>query len=347
MNPFIAFLFAAFLTFSSPARAFDHHGRFGVGLGVGPTFSIGPSYLQDLTGPGIYAQGWVNYHVCSSIALELGYDRLEFDGSDIDANIYALSVRYRFNPSAERGWFAQLGAGLGQLQDYGRGEENARQFATKAAIGYEADVGEHWTVSWRVGYTGLQRVQNGPREAHVVYGGFGLTYTFGSGATKAVAAEIEKSVTDGDADQDGVSDSKDRCPGTPTGAKANAYGCAEDEKLSITINVQFTPGSSVVSNQYRGELEKIANFMKEYPETNAEIAGHTDNTGKESSNKAISQKRAESVANYLTQEFGITSSRLKAVGYGPQQPIADNSTAAGRQRNRRVVADIQAIKKGQ
>ena len=78
--------------------------------------------------------------------------------------------------------------------------------------------------------------------------------------------------------------------------------------------------------------------MKEYPDTNAIIEGHTDNVGKEAANIKLSQRRADSIKAYLVKKFGIDSSRLKAVGYGPNEPITSNATKEGRQKNRRVKA---------
>ena len=74
--------------------------------------------------------------------------------------------------------------------------------------------------------------------------------------------------------------------------------------------------------------------LKKYPELVIEVAGHTDNRGSKPHNLALSQRRAETVMNYL-KEHGVTN-RMTAKGYGPEDPLADNSTADGRQQNRRV-----------
>ena len=92
--------------------------------------------------------------------------------------------------------------------------------------------------------------------------------------------------------------------------------------------------------QYRDEIAKVGNFMKQYPTTTAVIEGHTDNVGDPTYNSDLSFRRAESVVNYLVDTFGIAPSRLKAVGYGDSRPVASNSTDAGRQANRRIEAII-------
>jgi OmpA-OmpF porin, OOP family len=84
--------------------------------------------------------------------------------------------------------------------------------------------------------------------------------------------------------------------------------------------------------------------MKEFPDKNITIEGHTDNIGTNEYNQKLSEKRAKSVRQYLIDKFGINGSRLTAVGYGEEKPIASNDTAEGRQTNRRVEAVLEAIR---
>lgn len=143
-----------------------------------------------------------------------------------------------------------------------------------------------------------------------------------------------------DADKDGVADGDDQCPTTPTGDKANAYGCSSNERLEFTLNVKFETGSSKIDQKFTDDLKKLSDFMIKYPNSVANIEGHTDNTGSEKLNYKISQKRANVVRNYLIKTYKIDKTRLTAKGYGPLQPVADNSTQAGRDKNRRVVAHV-------
>lgn len=114
------------------------------------------------------------------------------------------------------------------------------------------------------------------------------------------------------------------------------------KKVSITLNVLFDTAKDIVKPEFHNEIQKVADFMKTYSRTHAEIAGHTDNMGAQAYNVDLSQRRADAVKNELVKTFGIDASRLSAKGYGPNQPIADNGTADGRAKNRRVVADITA-----
>ena len=87
-------------------------------------------------------------------------------------------------------------------------------------------------------------------------------------------------------------------------------------------------------------MAKVGDFLKKYPTTTAVIEGHTDNVGTPEHNMDLSQRRAESVVNYLVEKFGIDRSRLTAKGYGETRPVADNSTDEGKQKNRRIEAII-------
>ena len=148
-----------------------------------------------------------------------------------------------------------------------------------------------------------------------------------------------------DSDGDGVPDSLDKCPDTPKGIKVDEVGCPVPipEKVSITLLVEFDFDKAVVKPQYHGDIEKVANFLKAYPKTTGELEGHTDSIGTEEYNMKLSMRRAASVKKYLVEHFNIDGSRLSTVGYGESKPVATNKTAEGRQKNRRVVANIVTI----
>jgi OOP family OmpA-OmpF porin len=146
-----------------------------------------------------------------------------------------------------------------------------------------------------------------------------------------------------DTDGDGVFDVDDKCPGTPAGTAVDARGCpiAVPEKFSLPLDVQFASGQAVIRPQYRPAMEKAAQFIQKYPGRKVLVEGHTDSIGSAHYNLRLSQQRAESVRNYLIENFGIDPAKIIARGYGETDPGADNSTQEGRQRNRRVVIVIE------
>lgn len=148
-----------------------------------------------------------------------------------------------------------------------------------------------------------------------------------------------------DSDGDGVFDCLDICMDTPKGIKVDGTGCPIliREKVSIDLKVEFASDSAEIEKVYEERLEKVAHFLKTFPDTEAVIEGHTDSVASEEYNIKLSQRRAEKVKTYLTNKYGIEPSRLKTKGFGESMPIADNNTKVGRQRNRRVIAVISTI----
>ena len=118
------------------------------------------------------------------------------------------------------------------------------------------------------------------------------------------------------------------------------------ERVSIALNLEFDFAKSVVKKKYHNNIKKVADFMQQYPNTNVVIEGHTDNVdvfNNPENNIKLSQSRANSVRQYLIDKFEINPSRITAVGYGPNRPIANNETEEGRQKNRRVEAVIETM----
>lgn len=110
------------------------------------------------------------------------------------------------------------------------------------------------------------------------------------------------------------------------------------EKIVLN-NIFFDSGKAKLRPESYAELGVLRKLMKDNPGLKIEISGHTDNVGSDNFNQQLSEKRAKSVVDYLISQ-GIDASRLKYTGYGESQPIADNSTKEGRQKNRRTEFEI-------
>ncbi|WP_276485719.1 OmpA family protein [Paraflavitalea pollutisoli] len=149
-----------------------------------------------------------------------------------------------------------------------------------------------------------------------------------------------------DTDGDGVIDKEDQCP-TEAGTKAN-NGCPVLRKEVIeqvnfaARNILFQTGSVTVDASSYAALNEIVSILQKNPKLRLNINGYTDNVGAITSNKEISQKRADAVKKYLNEK-GIAINRLTAKGHGPANPIADNNTVAGRVKNRRVELKLQEL----
>jgi outer membrane protein OmpA-like peptidoglycan-associated protein len=106
-------------------------------------------------------------------------------------------------------------------------------------------------------------------------------------------------------------------------------------KKVVLNNILFQTGKSILSTSSYSELDRLLGILNDNPQMKIEISGHTDNTGSLQLNLKLSEDRAKAVVEYLAQK-GIDRTRLEFKGFGPQQPIADNATADGRSKNRRV-----------
>ena len=157
----------------------------------------------------------------------------------------------------------------------------------------------------------------------------------------------------GDDDNDGVANKFDKCPGTAPGTVVDGSGCpikvqrevVKETKVVVTEadrkvvdeaikNLEFDLGKATIRAKSYATLNTVAALLVE-KNFSLKLAGHTDITGSRELNLRLSKERAESVKAYLVSQ-GANASRIEATGYGPDQPIATNKTAAGRQQNRRV-----------
>lgn len=154
---------------------------------------------------------------------------------------------------------------------------------------------------------------------------------------------------DVDSDGDGVPDSIDECPGTPMNVVVDERGCPVPvditDELKMELRVFFDNDKSAIKDQYKTEISKVAEKMREYPNSSARIEGHASKTGPSARyNQRLSEARAVAVKSMLTNEFGVAPNRLSTVGYGYDRPIAPNDTEEGRAMNRRVYAIITGDK---
>ena len=153
--------------------------------------------------------------------------------------------------------------------------------------------------------------------------------------------EDEDGCPDPDNDHDGVLDPSDRCPNEP--GPASNDGCppkfefinVTQEKIELKQAIFFQTAKAVIMPKSFGLLGEVAAVLKARTSMHVRIEGHTDSRGAHAYNVRLSQARADSVKAYLVGK-GIGSDRMEAKGYGPDQPIENNKTAAGRERNRRV-----------
>ena len=156
---------------------------------------------------------------------------------------------------------------------------------------------------------------------------------------KAAIGHVDEKGCELDSDGDEVPDYKDECPTVP-GVKKNK-GCPEIKREVRQLlqkamqGIEFETGKATIKKKSFPLLDQIAASFIENSNYIIEVQGHTDNVGNADYNMKLSDDRANAVRNYLISK-GVESTRMMANGYGMEQPIADNNTKAGRQKNRRV-----------
>jgi outer membrane protein OmpA-like peptidoglycan-associated protein len=118
-------------------------------------------------------------------------------------------------------------------------------------------------------------------------------------------------------------------------------------KPVVTLNVLFAPNSATVPPASYAEVDKLGTVLSwpQYLDYRVQLEGHTDSQGNERKNQQLSERRVQSIKQYLTQRFQIAPERIQAVGYGASKPIASNDTPEGRNQNRRV--EVTNLGRGQ
>jgi outer membrane protein OmpA-like peptidoglycan-associated protein len=153
--------------------------------------------------------------------------------------------------------------------------------------------------------------------------------------------EDEDGCPDPDNDKDGIPDTSDKCPNDAGPADNN--GCPKkyehivvtEAKIELKQKIFFETNKAVIKPRSFSLLTEIAQVLASRPTMTVRIEGHTDSQGKRPRNMTLSQSRADSVRQFLIG-LGVEASRLESKGFGPDQPIETNKTAAGREKNRRV-----------
>ena len=288
------------------------------------------------------------YQFASPWALELAYTIAEpgnpYGFGDVDVDQIRLDSLYHFGKSGDTQPYAVFGVGK---NDISGGLVNVDETIFNAGLGLKHQLSE--ALSLR---SDIRAVRGDDSDTMQTAFNLGLHYVFGKSSGKSTPAakpapapkHVEPPKQELDSDNDGVVDSLDQCPGSEAGAKVDEKGCYRilKEDVRVELNIQFANNSDRVVSESLEQVEELANFMRQFPLTNVEIKGHTDDRGAASYNKQLSQKRAEAVATILEKAYQVDAARVNAVGYGEEQPIADNNTAEGRSANRRVEAVVSA-----
>ncbi len=156
---------------------------------------------------------------------------------------------------------------------------------------------------------------------------------------------------DRDPDKDGVLDPDDKCPKEPETKNGfeDEDGCPDEvpeavkKYTGVIPGIEFDTGKATIRAKSAPTLDAAVKVLSDYPSLKIEVSGHTDDVGKDEQNLKLSQDRADAVKKYFTDK-GIDGARIQTRGAGENEPIADNKTVAGKQKNRRIEFKLQQAK---
>lgn len=295
----------------------------------------------DLDNSEFYGIGG-EYQFSERFGAELQYSR-DTDGkdsnSDVGVDIERVFLDGIYYTPAFGSFQPYVKLGLDRVEyssDFG--DEQGTEVG--AGLGVRMLFNQHWSA--RLETKALHELDNSRTNGTV---SLGVSYAFGEQSKPQAAPVVAPApAAPVDTDGDGVTDDLDKCPNTPGGREVDAVGCeyhltkTEEMKLDIL----FVTNKADITEQYVGEVERAAKFLKRYAGVKAVIEGHTDSDGSDAYNQKLSQRRADAVKDALVTRYGIDAARLSAVGYGESRPVTSNASKDGKAQNRRVVAVMQA-----
>lgn len=333
------FYLAPFGTFFKPGGDRNAQDGWGAGLGFGKM--LNEYFNVEVRGfwQGAQANGYPNY--------KPSYERLPWDHGSINLAGGAIDLQYylsrdTFAPYTVFSLGAMSTSYLGSL-DWPPFDDDSRgtniSFIFEAGAGATYELADNFLLRGDVRYRGDTAPSNFRNSDVSVVNdllvNLGFVIPIGDKPAPGAAPVAAEDCAARDSDHDGANDCEDKCAGTAGGTKVDEQGCPVVMELR-GVNFQFdsaqlTPDSRVILD---GVTEELIAFQAN---RDIEVAGYASDEGKPGKaryNQQLSARRSESVANYL-RDKGVTLP-LYVKGYGTEHPIADNATAAGRARNRRV-----------
>ena len=258
------------------------------------------------------------------------YIRGDLENADTaDGRIFGIDMMYNFTNNV----YGTLGINNTEIGDV------SNRFL-RVGAGYREQLNNDWQLFVE---GGVQQNDGDLTEFLLMTG---VRYFFGKAApAPAPTPEPEHAVVV-DSDGDGVPDNRDRCPNTQPTYKVDAYGCVmyQNETITHELMINFAFDSAQIPAGEKDELQETADFLKEFPQLDIRIEGHTDSVGTVQYNQGLSERRAKSVGDSLIKDFGIEQDRVSTVGYSENRPLVPNDSPENRAKNRRIEAKMSVTK---
>ncbi|GAB3375413.1 OmpA family protein [Lysobacter rhizosphaerae] len=294
-----------------------------------------------------------------SIDGELNYQNPNFDDNqNLNWSQYGVSLDARYHFISEgRNWNPYLMGGLGYQRSEEEfdafpstdspGQRKDGNFAAKVGAGIQGDMGS-WgfrtELAYRADFDDQSVNASGENWFGDILASVGIIVPLGpEPVVAAPPPPPAPSCADGDDDGDGVNNCDDKCPGSQAGQTIGPDGCPVPVSIDLK-GVNFDFDKATLRPDAVQILNEAIEIFKRYPELKAEVAGHTDQCGKDAYNQSLSERRSRAVYDYLTSN-GIDAARLTGPnGYGESRPLEDmGQTMPGckSEKNRRTELNVQ------
>ncbi|OEF23310.1 hypothetical protein A1QC_12285 [Vibrio rumoiensis 1S-45] len=284
--------------------------------------------------------GWSNFVECSStdcdddawagslyggyqfnswLSLEGGYNYLGKSKSYVSdvlanetrVNQGELGLKMDWNLTDTWNLFAKVGGSYNDVDS--TATEDDENFSYMAGAGIEYQINHNWRLRSEYQWFNHVGERSTTGNTDINYLSFGISYYFGSPAPVAAAAVA-----------------------APVVAQEVAPEPAPEPLPAATLSTNaFTLNSTELTDTAKGSLDPVATYLEQHPDVTVDVVGYTDSSGAAEYNQQLSEKRAQSAADYLTAQ-GVETSRITVDGKGEENPIADNATREGREKNRRI-----------
>lgn len=346
---------------SSIAQAKDPSG-FYISPGVG-VMSFDHGRDQESRHTQNYAVG---YQYKGPFAVELNYlnGHTEHDDSGVDISYDHWSIGGRYSLNKRNQLTPYLALGVGE-------ESQAFSGSKHRALSLNYGGGLKYTMTDQLAFRADVRAYHKPGldDGHDVGLTLAFDYLLGGVKNKGPSKQASVSKSDNhssasshsssvlpvnnenqnsqivlDNDNDGVIDRLDHCLNTLSGAKVNKQGCDSvfQKSAAIKLRLEFDHDSAQIRPADQSRIAKFGQYLLKYPNAVALIVGHTDSSGQEAYNQALSESRANNLGRILIEQHGVNSNSVKVMGYGEDRPLAENTSPDGRQKNRRVTAIVNS-----
>lgn len=338
-------------TLAAGAQAADEVGKMYLNPQYGYTWLDSSRGMDD----GDHLSLGVGWHLTDLLSVEINWIDADFESEtarELEQTVYSLDYLLVFNRANRVSPYITLGGGY--IENRYNTDFDEYGPLAQAGVGILFDIGENRSRSFVFQLRPEVKYRydwaDGPIEdthGDLVVN-LGFAFNFGATASAPVVAQAPPPPPPPapppappgpvDSDRDGVLDPDDRCPATPAGVAVDSSGCPRRDPV-VLRGVGFATNSSTLTPGSLPVLDGVAEDLRKYPRLRVELQGHTDSSGADAYNLDLSQRRADSVRNYLMAQ-GVSGTQLEARGYGESEPIGDNATSEGRADNRRVVMRV-------